>query len=98
MLEPTAAGRDVEEEEEEEEEKERRGEAGGVISPFGVQQQVQFKVSSLPSHSRSDIIRDLPSEALGATTLPQFTQHMRPYLWVQFPSATSAEINAAIQV
>ena len=66
-------------------------------------------LSSLPSHSLpfpplsspslpSDLIRDLPAEALRASTLPQFTQHMRPYLWVKFPSATSAEINAAIQV
>ena len=46
----------------------------------------------LPSGS----LQDLPPDALLASTLPQFASQMRPYLWVEFPSATASQINAII--
>lgn len=41
-------------------------------------------------------LQDLPPDALLASTLPQFASQMRPYLWVEFPSATASQINAII--
>ena len=43
-----------------------------------------------------DTIDDVPQDALSADSLSQFHTHMRPYLWMEYPSATSAEINAII--
>ena len=40
---------------------------------------------------------DVPEDALSAGSLSQFHTHMRPYLWMEYPSATTAEINAIIQ-
>lgn len=41
-------------------------------------------------------LSDLPPEALHATSRAQFVHHMRPYVWVKFPSAMASEINAFI--
>lgn len=41
-------------------------------------------------------IDDVPEDALSANSLSQFHTHMRPYLWMEYPSATTAEINAII--
>lgn len=43
-----------------------------------------------------DLLSDLPDEALRATTRAQFVHHMRPYMWVKFPSAMASEITAFI--
>lgn len=43
-----------------------------------------------------DLLSDLPAEALMATTRSQFVNHMRPYAWVKFPSATSTEVNSLV--
>jgi len=45
-----------------------------------------------------DLLGDLPPEALKAASYSQFVNHMRPYAWVKFPSATAAEVNALIKV
>ncbi len=45
-----------------------------------------------------DMLSDLPEEALHATTRAQFVHHMRPYVWVKFPSAMASEINAFINL
>ena len=39
---------------------------------------------------------ELPDKCRKATNRSQFVTHMRPYLWVKYPSATSAEINTLI--
>ena len=39
---------------------------------------------------------DVPKDAMSASSLSQFHTHMRPYLWMEYPSATTAEINAII--
>ena len=44
----------------------------------------------------SDVLADLPSEALMASSLSQFSMHMKPYLWMQYPSATSSEISSLV--
>ena len=41
-------------------------------------------------------IGDVPEDALSANSLSQFHTRMRPYLWMEYPSATSAEINSII--
>ncbi len=46
--------------------------------------------------SDADSLSDLPPEALKATTKVQFTGHMKHFLWVQYPSATTLELNAII--
>lgn len=43
-----------------------------------------------------DMLSDIPPEALSAHTRVEFVQHMRPYVWVKYPSATALEINAFI--
>lgn len=43
-----------------------------------------------------DLLSELPPEALRATTRSQFVHHMRPYMWVKFPSAMASEISAFI--
>lgn len=43
-----------------------------------------------------DLLSDLPAEALHATSRAQFVHHMRPYMWVKFPSAMASEISAFI--
>jgi hypothetical protein len=43
-----------------------------------------------------DLLSDLPDEALHATSRAQFVHHMRPYMWVKFPSAMASEISAFI--
>lgn len=49
-----------------------------------------------PPEEDDDLLSDLPPEALHATTRAQFLHHMRPYMWVKFPSAMSSEITAFI--
>ena len=44
----------------------------------------------------ADLLSELPPEALRATTRTQFVHHMRPYMWVKFPSAMASEISAFI--
>lgn len=44
----------------------------------------------------SDVLADLPSEALMASSLSQFSMHMKPYLWMQYPSATASEISSLV--
>lgn len=46
--------------------------------------------------AQEDDLSDLPEEALHATTRAQFVHHMRPYMWVKFPSLMSSEITAFI--
>ncbi len=46
--------------------------------------------------SEAESLSDLPPEALKATTKVQFTGHMKHFLWVQYPSATTLELNAII--
>ncbi len=41
-------------------------------------------------------IQGLPHEALLATSMSQFSQHMKPFLWTQFPSYPTTEINAIV--
>ena len=43
-----------------------------------------------------DSITDLPEDARTAGSLSQFLTRLRPYLWMQYPSAATAEINAII--
>lgn len=45
---------------------------------------------------QEDLLLDLPPEALRATTRNQFVHHMRPYVWVKYPSAMATEVNAFI--
>ncbi len=53
--------------------------------------------SSIPAyHLTVDSIQGLPHEALLATTISHFSTHMKPFLWTQFPSYSSAEINAIV--
>lgn len=44
----------------------------------------------------ADAIKGLPHDALLATSVSQFSTHMKPFLWTQFPSYTTTEINAII--
>lgn len=46
--------------------------------------------------SDTESLSDLPPEALKATTKAQFTSHMKHFLWVQYPSASTTELNAII--
>ena len=39
---------------------------------------------------------DVPEDALSASSLSQFHTRMRPYLWMQYPAGTTAEINVII--
>ena len=41
-------------------------------------------------------LEDVPDDALSSTSLSQFHTRMRPYLWMQYPSATTAEISSII--
>ncbi len=49
-------------------------------------------------NGEDEMLSDLPAEALKAASYSQFVNHMRPYAWVKFPSATAAEVNALIKV
>lgn len=58
---------------------------------------LQIDMDTKPNEdSDTDSLSDLPPEALKATTKPQFTAHMKHFLWVQYPSATTSELNAII--
>ena len=46
--------------------------------------------------AEEDMLMDIPPEAMTATTRGDFFTHMRPYVWLKFPSATAQEINAFI--
>ena len=48
------------------------------------------------SEMEPDSLADLPERVKNATSRSQFVTQMRPFLWVKYPSATSAEINSMI--
>ena len=48
------------------------------------------------SEMEPDSLTDLPERVKNATSRSQFVTQMRPFLWVKYPSATSAEINSMI--
>lgn len=48
------------------------------------------------SEMEPDSLADLPERVKNAASRSQFVTQMRPFLWVKYPSATSAEINSMI--
>ena len=48
------------------------------------------------SEMEPDSLADLPERVRNASSRSQFVTQMRPFLWVKYPSATSAEINSMI--
>ena len=48
------------------------------------------------SEMEPDSLADLPERVKNASSRSDFVTQMRPFLWVKYPSATSAEINSMI--
>lgn len=48
------------------------------------------------SEMEPDSLADLPERVKNASSRSNFVTQMRPFLWVKYPSATSAEINSMI--
>ena len=86
FLQPYLAGEEAREEDEEEESS--ADEPGlEIVEPSPAEEEGEDDM---------DMLSDIPPEALSAHTRSEFVNHMRPYVWVKYPSATSMEINAFI--
>lgn len=81
---------------EDEEEESSADEPGLEIVEPSPEASPEAVVEPSPEAEEEDMLSDIPSEALSALTRTEFVSHMRPYVWVKYPSATSKEINSFI--